>query len=433
MRIKLILKVVVTFFCFSCVSVTSFSKTPYEACIPSDWDGYLSFNVKACLLKQLDSLALETASKYPRMKSTDIDRQVERCVSKEPSLDGELKWLSDFDCKVDAYEQVSSSLKGNAHATSEFDLLVDQPIPAVFQKGPFKDLSVDMKVWCVKSKESDGLRLAELKFSESINGPTIFEINRSRKGFDYSRWSWVENDYFASGKYATFSHYKGVYRRRNNPIARELVTSMAETGVAIWLAAREDSVVRGTLRVINKNEIADCLLDDSEWGTYQDAGDSAKSDQILKNIAGVYKIKHRVELMDKPNSYDDKEDILEIVPISGVATYVKIRTYFTNAHKCAYQGVFEYKASNEFIAVSKPYSRDNICVLKMTVDAKKIRFFDESPVPYTCQSYCGSRGQLTATDFSNKSKRRIRYLPRLKNSDEYLEAVRDYKVRFKRD
>jgi hypothetical protein len=322
---------------------------------------------------------------------------------------------------------------GSAHAASEFDLLVDQPIPAVFQKGPFKDLSVDMKVWCVKSKESDGLRLAELKFSESINGPTMFEINRSRKGFDYSRWTWVENDYFASGKYATFSHYKGVYQRRNNPIARELVMSLAKTGVAIWLAAREDFVVRGTLRVINKDEIADCLLDDSEWGTYQDAGDSAKSDQILKNIEGVYKIKHRVELMDKPNSYSTQEDILEIVPISRIATYVKIRTYFTNAHKCVYEGVFEYKASNEFIAVSKPIARDDVCILKMTVDDGKIRFFDESPVAYACQSYCGSRGQLTVTDFDHTLKRRIRYLDRLKNSDEYLETVRDYKLLFKRD
>ena len=278
MRIKLILKVVVTFFCFSCVSVTSFSKTLYEACIPSDWDGYLSFNVKACLLKQLDSLALETASKYPRMKSTDIDRQVERCVSKEPSLDGELKWLSDFDCKVDAYEQVGSSS----------------------------------------------------------------------------------------------------------------LTSLEVTG------------------------------------------DATKAKELLANIAGVYKHYADIEFVN-PSPPSRVEEILEVVPISNIAAYVKIRTWFTNGHRCKYQGIFEYKASDELIAVSKPYSRDNICVLKMTVDAEKIRFFDESPVPYTCQSYCGSRGQLTATDFSNKSKRRIRYLPRLKNSDEYLEAVRDYKVQFKRD
>jgi hypothetical protein len=322
---------------------------------------------------------------------------------------------------------------GSVHATSEFDLLVDEPIPAVFQKGPFKDLTVDMKVWCVKSMESDGLRLAELKFSESINGPTMFEINRSRRGFDYSRWGWVESDYFASGKYATFSHYKQVYERRNNPIARELVMSLAATGVAIWRAVFEDFVVRGTLRVINKDEIADCLLDDSGWGIYQAQGDATKSKRLLADIAGVYKHYVDIEFVN-PSPVSREEDILEVVPISDVAAYVKIRTWFTNGHRCKYQGVFEYKASEELISVSKPPGvGDDLCVLKMTVDDRKIRFFDVSPIDYTCQRYCGSRGLLTATDFDHKSKRRIRYLPRLKNSDEHLEAIKDYKARFKRD
>ena len=327
---------------------------------------------------------------------------------------------------------------GSAHATSEFDLLVDQPVPAVFQKGPFKDLSIDMKVWCTKSKDSDGLRLAELKFSQSINGPTMFEINRSRKGFDYSRWSWVETDYFASGKYATFSHYKGVYRRRNNPIARELVMSLVETGVAIWFAEREDFVVRGTLRVINKDDIGGCLLDDAEWGAtdegeqFRAAGDPARAKKTLSAIAGVYKPKVIYEIIGE-NPEVVNENILEVVPISDVAAYVKIRTWFVNAHRCEYEGVFEFKKDNKFIAVSRETESDGPCVLKMEVTDKKITFSPVDELGGSCSYYCSMRAGLYGTEFPRSKKRKIRYMDRLKNSHEYGREMGRYKHRFNRD
>ena len=171
----------------------------------------------------------------------------------------------------------------------------------------------------------------------------------------------------------------------------------------------------------------------SEGEKYQVAGDPAEAQKLFSQIEGVYKHFNTVEFIN-PSPPARYEEILEIVPINEVGVYVKIRTWFTNAHKCAYEGVFEYKASKEFIAVTEAYPGAGACVLKLDISKDKVKFHELSPASsFACQSYCGSRGSLTATDFDHKSKRRIRYLARLKSSDEYIEEVRDYKERFKRD
>ena len=171
----------------------------------------------------------------------------------------------------------------------------------------------------------------------------------------------------------------------------------------------------------------------SEGEKYQVAGDPAEAQKLFSQIEGVYKHFNTVEFIN-PSPPARYEEILEIVPINEVGAYVKIRTWFTNAHKCAYEGVFEYKASKEFIAVTEAYPGAGACVLKLDISNDKVKFHELSPgSSFACQRYCGSRGSLTATDFDHKSKRRIRYLARLKSSDEYIEEVRDYKERFKRD
>lgn len=171
-----------------------------------------------------------------------------------------------------------------------------------------------------------------------------------------------------------------------------------------------------------------------QYTSYIDIIRKIKAKKLFTDIEGVYKKTHKVELMNKPNSYANYEDILEIVPVNKIAAYVKIRTYFTNAHKCSYEGVFEYSESDELIAATKNYPEADICVMKLDFSKGKLGFIEQSPTTsFGCQSYCGSRGSLTATDFDYKLKRKIRYLSRLQKSNEYADAVRQYNIRSKRD
>ena len=41
----------------------------------------------------------------------------------------------------------------------------------------------------------------------------------------------------------------------------------------------------------------------------------------------------------------------------------------------------------------------------------------------SCQAYCGARGSLSEDSFPLSSRRAIRYLPRLKASSEFKEAL----------
>ena len=165
---------------------------------------------------------------------------------------------------------------------------------------------------------------------------------------------------------------------------------------------------------------------------YQSAGDPAKGKKMLSENGGVYKHLFKAEYTGQPGSFE-AENVLEVVSITDTTAYVRILTYFANYHKCDFTEVFEYKASGDLIAVSQPYPGADLCVLKMQNSAGKIKFFEESPVPFACKSYCGVNGQLTATDFALNTKREIRYVQRLKNSSEYQEALRSYAERFKRN
>jgi hypothetical protein len=72
--------------------------------------------------------------------------------------------------------------------------------------------------------------------------------------------------------------------------------------------------------------------------------------------------------------------------------------------------------------------------MKLISSDDKLNFIELSPPSsLACQSYCGSRGSLTATEFDRKLKRRIRYLSRLKNSDEYTDAIGQYNMQSESD
>ena len=169
-----------------------------------------------------------------------------------------------------------------------------------------------------------------------------------------------------------------------------------------------------------------------EIGIFRVAGDPARAKKTLSAIAGVYKPKVTYEIIGE-NPEVVNENILEVVPISDIAAYVKIRTWFINAHRCEYEGVFEFKKNNVFIAVSRETEDDGPCVLKMDVTDKKITFSPVDELGGSCSHYCSMRAGLYGAEFPRSKKRKIRYMDRLKNSYEYGREVGGYKYRFNRD
>ena len=60
------------------------------------------------------------------------------------------------------------------------------------------------------------------------------------------------------------------------------------------------------------------------------------------------------------------------------------------------------------------------CTLKLHVVKGELQFDDGEG---SCKSYCGARGSWGGEDFKLSARRPIRYLPRLKASHEYKEAL----------
>ena len=62
-------------------------------------------------------------------------------------------------------------------------------------------------------------------------------------------------------------------------------------------------------------------------------------------MEGVYKYKTKIALPDGPGV---GEDILEFVPISDVAAYLRIHLDFDYGHLCSLYGIVEYRGDEKF-------------------------------------------------------------------------------------
>jgi len=117
------------------------------------------------------------------------------------------------------------------------------------------------------------------------------------------------------------------------------------------------------------------------------------------------------------------EDILEIVKISPNTAYVRAHLDFFNGHTCGLFGVADLEGDSlVYRDPTEPPAGHGRCVLTFSVTPDKLVFDDGEG---TCQSYCGARGSFHGAAFSRASRRAIRYLPRLLNSNEYKAALKE--------
>jgi hypothetical protein len=119
------------------------------------------------------------------------------------------------------------------------------------------------------------------------------------------------------------------------------------------------------------------------------------------------------------------ENIVEIVPVTSSAAYLRIELDFFNGHHCSLAGVASATGS-ELIYREPGYLKDRgDCTIHVRRLGKSLAIDDDSGA---CNvGHCGSRGGLANVRLPYASKRPIRYLPRLRSSEDYRDAIQRWR------
>lgn len=146
----------------------------------------------------------------------------------------------------------------------------------------------------------------------------------------------------------------------------------------------------------------------------------------LDSIAGVYK--HDFTNGDIQGDTYRSEDILEIVALSPERAYVRVHLEFFNGHECGIYGIAEREGNALVYHDSQKDVYGHLCVLKIVKTDKAI-VFKEDDTDWPCKNqYCGARGAFDGTSFDISARRPIRYMTRLLSSEEYSDAINEYKT-----
>lgn len=140
---------------------------------------------------------------------------------------------------------------------------------------------------------------------------------------------------------------------------------------------------------------------------------------LPERLGGVYKTQFNNALVSG-EAYRS-EDILEIAPTGPGAAYVRAHLEFYNGHLCGLTGIAHVEGSD--LVYREPAARpvgDRPCVLHVGRKGDKVVLSDEGG---SCKSYCGMRGSFSNDSFPASSRRPIRYMARLKASQEFRSAV----------
>lgn len=147
------------------------------------------------------------------------------------------------------------------------------------------------------------------------------------------------------------------------------------------------------------------------------------ADTLIGAIEGVYK--HRFQNGLVTGDRYESEDVVEIVRYDDARIYVRAELQFFNGHECSISGIARYD-NGKFVYDEPPSDAGaQLCHFEVGADGKVIRFGDDNGA---CRSsHCGARGGLDGYTIARDSKRRIRYMDRLKASSEYKQAVGELK------
>jgi hypothetical protein len=148
-----------------------------------------------------------------------------------------------------------------------------------------------------------------------------------------------------------------------------------------------------------------------------------KADRLIGNVEGVYKKRFKSGVVNpgQPDDVIDVEDVIELVRHDRTHLYFRARLNFYNGHTCGLWGIASYQDERFVFRSSEP---GEACTLWIGVNGKQLTLTDATgDGPSTCHSYCGARGSFRDYTVGMDKRRPIKYLPRLKASREYKEAV----------
>jgi hypothetical protein len=147
----------------------------------------------------------------------------------------------------------------------------------------------------------------------------------------------------------------------------------------------------------------------------------ALATDITSEWAGVYKERFPNGLVTG-ETYES-ENVLEIVRLDAESAYVRATLQFYNGHSCSIYGVARVEGESLVYHVpATPGDRER-CMLTLTRVGDAMRFGDANGA---CQlRSCGARGSFEGIEMPVSSRRRIRYMTRLRASREFAAAIQE--------
>ncbi len=155
------------------------------------------------------------------------------------------------------------------------------------------------------------------------------------------------------------------------------------------------------------------------------------SGKLIQDMEGVYKKRfpNRIVVPGAPDEKYEAEDIVEVVRHDDSHIYVRASLTFDNAHHCGIAAIASYENGAFIYHDPNPsMSEKQACMLTVSVKGESLHLSDRATPsgPSTCSSLCGARGSLGDYAIAASKKTKIRYLPKLKASKEYLQAVKTF-------
>jgi hypothetical protein len=144
----------------------------------------------------------------------------------------------------------------------------------------------------------------------------------------------------------------------------------------------------------------------------------------VSDFAGRYSYHFQNGLVDGSSFWSD--DVVEIVPVDATHAYVRAALNFYNGHTCGIAGIAEAaRGTLVYHDTHPPFGSEPPCVLTVSRKGANLVLDDGDN---GCKTYCGERGSFGNATLPWKSKRAITYMARLKGSDAYRDAIREWKT-----
>lgn len=153
--------------------------------------------------------------------------------------------------------------------------------------------------------------------------------------------------------------------------------------------------------------------------------------KLIADLEGVYKQRaaERIVVSGKPDEKYEAENVIEVVRHDPDHVYLGASVTLDNGRHCSFHGVAAVENGALVYRDPNPDLSDKqSCMVTLSVKGDTLQLSDRATPkgPSTCRTLCGARGTLGDYAIASSSKAKISYLPKLKASKEYRQAVKAY-------